>query len=452
MRLTCPNCGAQYEVPAEVIPETGRDVQCSDCGTTWFQHHPDHPAAEDPVEFTAPEPAAREYAAPDTDDAAPTAHDEPAKDTGEDTGDEDYGAEDDHDDDLTPHDPQIEQEFEPDIEPDAESDIEPAPSPDPDRDPAEAHLPESEPDFAADPSHETEPHEAFDTDPDPEPVDTAEPVDEPDHAEEPEPLGEPEPDEAGTEHDSATAPEDDTDATEPVDLPDAAATDDAVEEASADPVETASDDGGDTDADAQASAGSGAEDPVPAEPTRQRLDENIAAVLRQEAEREARAREDERQSGLETQQDLGLPEQDASARKRTEEAQARMARLRGDDTVAAPAMAEDLDIDPASRSNLLPDIEEINSSLDTQDKPARSDSPDATATPPQKSGFRTGFRIAVLLALVALLVYIFAPQLGSAVPQAESALSSYSDAVDSLRARLAEFAAGLATPEDTPSQ
>ncbi|SIS55787.1 MJ0042 family finger-like domain-containing protein [Roseivivax lentus] len=41
MRLTCPNCNAQYEVPVDVIPEAGRDVQCSNCGHTWFQHHPD---------------------------------------------------------------------------------------------------------------------------------------------------------------------------------------------------------------------------------------------------------------------------------------------------------------------------------------------------------------------------------------------------------------------------
>lgn len=45
MRLTCPNCDAQYEVPKEVIPDEGRDVQCSNCGDTWFQAHPDHPAS-----------------------------------------------------------------------------------------------------------------------------------------------------------------------------------------------------------------------------------------------------------------------------------------------------------------------------------------------------------------------------------------------------------------------
>jgi predicted Zn finger-like uncharacterized protein len=48
MRLTCPNCDAQYEVPDEVMPTDGRDVQCSACGCTWFQAHPDHPEAAPP--------------------------------------------------------------------------------------------------------------------------------------------------------------------------------------------------------------------------------------------------------------------------------------------------------------------------------------------------------------------------------------------------------------------
>ena len=40
MRLTCPKCAAQYEVPDKVIPVDGRDVKCSNCGHTWFQSHP----------------------------------------------------------------------------------------------------------------------------------------------------------------------------------------------------------------------------------------------------------------------------------------------------------------------------------------------------------------------------------------------------------------------------
>lgn len=55
MRLTCPSCGAQYEVPDDVIPEDGRDVQCSNCGNTWFQ--------EADV-GTSPEALAAEAAAP----------------------------------------------------------------------------------------------------------------------------------------------------------------------------------------------------------------------------------------------------------------------------------------------------------------------------------------------------------------------------------------------------
>ena len=62
MRLTCPNCGAQYEIPETAIPEAGRDVQCSACGETWAQQRPD-------AALTGAEPAPS--AKPD---AAPVAH------------------------------------------------------------------------------------------------------------------------------------------------------------------------------------------------------------------------------------------------------------------------------------------------------------------------------------------------------------------------------------------
>jgi len=58
MRLTCPNCGAQYEVPDEVIPFDGRDVQCSNCGDTWFQGHPDNPDTVADAMDEAPVPEA----------------------------------------------------------------------------------------------------------------------------------------------------------------------------------------------------------------------------------------------------------------------------------------------------------------------------------------------------------------------------------------------------------
>lgn len=79
MRLVCPNCDAKYEVPEDAIPETGRDVQCANCGHAWFQMRraaevapvvapvaapvvppvaaPPAPAAEPVVAPPAPEPA-----------------------------------------------------------------------------------------------------------------------------------------------------------------------------------------------------------------------------------------------------------------------------------------------------------------------------------------------------------------------------------------------------------
>ena len=73
MRLTCPNCDAQYEVPDDVVPPEGRDVQCSACGKTWFQ-----PAAGAP-EHEDFDPA-RQSARPGPEDASAAAP-EPAPST-----------------------------------------------------------------------------------------------------------------------------------------------------------------------------------------------------------------------------------------------------------------------------------------------------------------------------------------------------------------------------------
>jgi predicted Zn finger-like uncharacterized protein len=77
MRLVCPNCDAEYEVEAGVIPLAGREVQCSNCGNAWFQLPPDLEAefaAEDALYDPLPD-----RAAPTQDSApAPVAMDAPA--------------------------------------------------------------------------------------------------------------------------------------------------------------------------------------------------------------------------------------------------------------------------------------------------------------------------------------------------------------------------------------
>jgi predicted Zn finger-like uncharacterized protein len=36
MRLSCPSCGAEYEVSDGMVPSAGRHVQCTACHTRWF--------------------------------------------------------------------------------------------------------------------------------------------------------------------------------------------------------------------------------------------------------------------------------------------------------------------------------------------------------------------------------------------------------------------------------
>jgi predicted Zn finger-like uncharacterized protein len=308
MRLTCPNCGAQYEVPDDVIPESGRDVQCSNCGDTWFQAHPDHPQ-------------------PDADD----------------------------DTDLNDADPW--------------EDVPPIDEPTP-----------------------TGPEPASHTDPSP---DKEPEVDTPPFS------------------DSRTNPQ-------------------------------------------------------PSQPPvreRRQIDPEVAEVLREEAEREQRARaaQNQRSASLETQPDLGL-EDVSDDERRSRESRARMARLRGEDPETDAYRYTDDDtqdqIDPTSRRSLFPDIEEINSSLGAESDP-RADMegddryPEAPAG--ARGGFRRGFLLVVLLAVTALLVYMFASDLARKLPALQGVLQDYVIWVDGLRvwldgqiAALMAWMDTMASSADTP--
>jgi predicted Zn finger-like uncharacterized protein len=254
MRLICPNCGAQYEVADDVIPTGGRDVQCSNCGHTWFEQPGASVAAE-------------------------------------------LGSE-------------------------AETPTEPSPEPIPE--------PTSEPDVA--------------------------------------PIPEPEP----------------------------------VREA-----------------------------PKPRE-----MASDVTDILRQEAEYEKSAREADTNT-IETQPDLDLSH-DPDEGRRSREARERLARLRGEpenanaDAVSAAvgaAMTQDAN---APRRELLPDIEEINSTLRPDNTANAAVNYDADTERP-RGGFKRGFMYVVIIALVALAIYVFAPQISAAVPQVEPYLTSYAEWVDGLR-------------------
>ena len=323
MRLICPNCGAQYEVGDDVIPQEGRDVQCSNCSHTWFEQ----PSVSVAAEFGGSADAS-------------------------------------------------------DVEPARAA--EPAPKPDPDP------APDLEQDLAA----EIAPHEA------------------------PEPSRDPAPTPAGSQTES---------------------------EPQAEPQPK----------------------PQPAPARGREMAPDVADILRQEAAYEEAARKSEAQA-LETQPDLDLSRDpipqdqpapapvaeqtpDTTENDRSRATRERLARLRGEeapvDTVggtavdAAAALASAgvtaggaaviQQADTTPRRDLLPDIEEINSTL-RQDTTAYT-TPFDTDEPEPSSRFARGFMLSLVIALIGLVAYVFAPQIGAAVPATDPLLLSYVEWVNGVR-------------------
>jgi len=291
MRLTCPNCGAQYEVPDEVMPASGRDVQCSNCGDTWFQYHPDH----------MPEEAQEDLPTPQT----PTVDEDDDADFDDGWSDEDEGTDGDAgEDDLG----------------DASDWEEP-----------EAPLPEDK------------------------------------------------------------------------------------------------------------------------QPLRRRpLSPEVKTILQEEATFETRARQGD---PLESQPELGLGAPDPATAKRESLAENRLARARASETVKEPPRPKAPE-ENASRRELLPDIEEINSTLrrkgETMRRPERTSA--RAAARQQRSGFRRGFMSILILAVVAAVIYLQAPKIGTAIPQLAQPMEQYVAAVDRGRVWLDAKAAELAQKLDEMSE
>ena len=317
MRLICPNCSAQYEIDVNLIPDEGRDVQCSNCGHTWFELPPPAEAtgadnvsddAPSPEEFDAPEP-------------------EPADDFEE-------------------------------AEPQSNA--------------AKAIAAATE-DVAEDIQTENEPF-----------ADTEDPFAA-----------------AASEFTPTEKPKDDD------------RTDDSQDNESSD-----KDNDDDVDIDLAAIA-----------PTtlkaRRPSDAADIDLLREEAERELTQRRAPPSEALESQTDLGL--EDLTNRKSPSRAlRARMARSSGSENTfedTAPTTEADYQ---APQRDLLPDIDEINSTLNQNDGSAATQAAG-------RSGFRLGFGMILLLCVVAILAYAFAPQIANAVPGSEGLLLRFVDLANQLR-------------------
>ncbi|MEZ5798029.1 MAG: hypothetical protein R3D63_11455 [Paracoccaceae bacterium] len=90
---------------------------------------------------------------------------------------------------------------------------------------------------------------------------------------------------------------------------------------------------------------------------------------------------------------------------------------------------------PAARRDLLPDVEEINSTLQPSDDGSDPDA-EVDALPDLmkgRRGFRSGFFLMLLILVIAAAVYVAAPKLIEQFPGLEGGLTAYVQAVDGLR-------------------
>ena len=182
----------------------------------------------------------------------------------------------------------------------------------------------------------------------------------------------------------------------------------------------------------------GAESESAAAPPRPRLDDAVLAVLREEAARELAARKAEAQ-GIELQGDLGLPPPVSLQVGRAPLA-GQEPLSQADDPSLPPdarriAMPEDQPVPAAktvARRDLLPDIEEINSTL-RPGMPGAGPKGQAEGPAASGGGFRSGFSLILVLAAALVALYVMAPQLAMQVPGLAPALESYVVLVDGAR-------------------
>ncbi len=168
-------------------------------------------------------------------------------------------------------------------------------------------------------------------------------------------------------------------------------------------------------------------------PTRQTLAESVLSVLREEAERETAVRRDEAplpgedRGAIEMQTELGL--EDASNAAGISAAARHIARLKGADNDLPPMTEARV----AARRDLLPDIEEINSTLRATSDRAQQADVEIDALPdikPRRRGFRSGFVLMMIVAVALAMAYIMAPRIVAQIPGSAPAMKAYVASVE----------------------
>lgn len=176
--------------------------------------------------------------------------------------------------------------------------------------------------------------------------------------------------------------------------------------------------------DPEAEAEPAAKDPAPVAAA-YAVDESVLAILREEAEREAQARRAEARP-LESQPDLGL--ESAMAGRQAPALMATAGTLSDAERESA--------LKPSARRDLLPDVEEINSTLRPSEIASEDESGQADPAQRESRGFRSGFLMVMTLAIIGAVLYVIAPRLSGMVPALDGPLEAYVGVVDGLRLSL----------------
>jgi len=98
----------------------------------------------------------------------------------------------------------------------------------------------------------------------------------------------------------------------------------------------------------------------------------------------------------------------------------------------------------ADRKAMLPDVEELDASLRSDEEPRRRDremmeAHEEALAKANKGGFRRAFIWTLLIIAVLIALYVLRPQLVAALPAAAVVLDPYASAIDSLRAMIEGF-------------
>lgn len=170
------------------------------------------------------------------------------------------------------------------------------------------------------------------------------------------------------------------------------------------------------------------------------IDDTVKDILRSEAAREAELRRGESEP-VETQSEMPLDDQDRPVAEQADLDDAQNAY----DVYDADTGTEI----GGTRRDLLPDIDELNSTLrDTSDRTAaEADATDidtVEALPQRRRGVRVGFFLTLLVAAACVVVYLNAAQLIEAVPALSDGISVFVAMIDNGRVWLDNLARSLA--------